>query len=205
MNKQAIQKTAITRWDQQDECFIVSSPLMDSIIGVGDSVEEAQFEFTNILSDAYEAYLEGRMPTKDKAGRPTKNRTALNTDVKPETRAKVKAISKNFGISQGEVLDYVVAFYEAKNAEVSAADAAPKSKSLAAKELYLPSLGRRQSLVKESAAAPPQRDTQVVATMDVMLLITQLNERVSKLENQFGDVIRKQSESKSLRNNQKKR
>jgi predicted RNase H-like HicB family nuclease len=111
MNKQAIQKTAISRWSEDDECYLIQSPLMDSIIGVGDTVEEAQREFSNILSDAYEAYLEGKMSVADKAGRPAKNRIALNTDVKQATRDAVRHLASEFTCSQGEVIDFLVFFH----------------------------------------------------------------------------------------------
>lgn len=111
MNKQAIQKTLVNYWNEEDECFVVLSPLMDSIIGVGDTVEEAEKEFSRILSDAYEAYLEGRMGSSDQAGRPTKNRVSLNCDVKPKTREHIKKMASEIGSSQGEVIDYLLGSY----------------------------------------------------------------------------------------------
>jgi predicted RNase H-like HicB family nuclease len=117
VNKTAIQNTAIAFWSGEDDCFIVLSPLMESVIGVGESIEEATREFVDILSDAYEAYLEGRMPTGAKAGRPARNRVALNTDVNPDTRVTIKELATKFGCSQGEIIDYLLAFHKQKGAQ----------------------------------------------------------------------------------------
>lgn len=114
MNKQAIQSTAISYWCDEDQCFIVQSPLMESIIGAGDSIEEAARGFNDILSDAYQAYLEGRL-SSEKPGRPAKNRIALNIDVKPETRQSVKELAIKYACSQGEVIDYLLAFHQRCN------------------------------------------------------------------------------------------
>jgi predicted RNase H-like HicB family nuclease len=111
VNKQAIQSTTIAYWCDEDKCFIVQSPLMDSIIGAGETEEEARREFNDILSDAYEAYLEGRM-SGERPGRPAKNRTALNTDVMPTTRETIKMMAERFSCSQGEVIDFLLAFHD---------------------------------------------------------------------------------------------
>lgn len=110
MNKKAIINTAIAFWCDEDKCFIVQSPLMEAIIGAGDTVEEANREFLDILSDAYEAYLEGRM-SNEKPGRPSKNRLALNTDVKSETREGIKKLSADLECSQGEVIDCLFSYF----------------------------------------------------------------------------------------------
>jgi len=108
VNKKAIQNTAITYWSNDDDCYVVESPLIDSIIGVGDTPEEAQREFKNILSDAHEAYAAGRM----NQGRPAKNLVALNSDVKLDTRNAIKALASEKQCSQGEAIEYLLAFYQ---------------------------------------------------------------------------------------------
>lgn len=84
---------------------------MGSILGAGDSRVEAMKEFKAILSDAYEAYLEGRMPA-DRVGRPAKNRAALNTDVLPDTKYRIRQLANEFDCSQGETIDFLLAHYE---------------------------------------------------------------------------------------------
>lgn len=108
MNRKTIKNTAIARWSNEDDCFIVSSPLIDSVIGAGDSEMEAWKEFCNILDDAYEAYLEGALKY-DNPGRPAKNRIALNVDVQVRTKNTIKTLAKEKGCSQGEVVDYLLA------------------------------------------------------------------------------------------------
>lgn len=110
MNKKAIKNTLIVRWSNEDHCFIASSPLLDSVIGVGDSESEALKEFCDILDDAYEAYLEGELKY-DYPGRPAKNRIALNVDVQANTKKSIKDLAMEKGCSQGEVVDFLLAYH----------------------------------------------------------------------------------------------
>jgi len=113
MNKQAIADTAVCRWDHEDDCYIVWSPLFEPLIGVGDSGEEAEQVFLDLLDDAYKAYLEGRLAGYDKVGRPSKGGTPLNIDVKPNTKEYIAELSSHMNISRGEVIDYLVAYFQA--------------------------------------------------------------------------------------------
>ncbi len=128
MNKKAISKTAITYWSNEDECFIVQSPLMKAIMGVGETVKEAQTEFRGILSDAYEAYLEGKLAA-DRVGRPAKNRIAFNSDVQPETKISIKNMASDFQCSQGEVVDYLLFFHQHFKTATSLEKGEPKESS----------------------------------------------------------------------------
>ncbi len=108
MNKKAIKSTTIIRWSDEDDCFIAMSPLLDSVIGVGDSEAEALEEFSDILDDAYEAYIEGKLKY-DTPGRPAKNRIALNVDVQASTKNSIKVLAVEKECSQGEIVDFLLA------------------------------------------------------------------------------------------------
>ena len=114
MNKGAIRKTAICYWSEEDKAYIVESPLFETIAGVGATEKESRKIFDNLLDDAYEAYLEGRVPGYEKAGRPAKGRIALNADVKPEAKQFIKNLADDFQCSQGEVIDFLVCAYQRK-------------------------------------------------------------------------------------------
>jgi predicted RNase H-like HicB family nuclease len=119
MNKVAISKTAICYWSEEDDSYVVESSLFETIAGVGDTPEDAFRVFDDLLDDAYEAYLEGRVPGYDKPGRPTKGYTSLNTDVRPETKATLRALSAQFGCSMGELIDFLLFYYEHVRSEVA--------------------------------------------------------------------------------------
>lgn len=108
MNRKAIKNTAVLYWCDEDECYLKESPLFDSVLGVGETPEEAERTFSDLLDDAYEAYLEGRVPGYTKPGRPAKGGVSLNSDVRPETKERVKEIAKQFDCSTGEVVDYLL-------------------------------------------------------------------------------------------------
>ncbi len=88
----------------------MKSNKLDSVIGAGDSEIEAFKEFEDILSDAYDAYCQGRLKY-EKPGRPTKNTTSLNVDVRPETKDQIKELATTIGCSQGEAVDFLVSCY----------------------------------------------------------------------------------------------
>jgi len=119
MNKQAILKTAICYWSKEDDCYIVESPLLEPIAGVGENPEEALRIFKNLLSDAYEAYLEGRMPGYDKPGRPAKGNVTFNTDLQPETKERIRTLASHIGCSMGEIVDYLLFYYDHVKPETS--------------------------------------------------------------------------------------
>lgn len=130
MNKKAIRNTAICYWSDEDECFVVESPLFETIAGVGLTKNDSMQVFENLLDDAYEDYLEGRVPGYDKPGRPAKGQVALNADVKPETKQLIKSLAKSFDCSQGEVLDYLAFAYEKHQKATADPGAAEKANLL---------------------------------------------------------------------------
>jgi predicted RNase H-like HicB family nuclease len=111
MNKQVIRKTAICYWSKEDECYLMQSPLCEGVLGVGDTAEEAETTFNDLLSDTYEAYLEGRVPGYDKPGRPAKGGVSFDTNIQPSTKECLKEIAAKIGCSMGEAVDYLVFQY----------------------------------------------------------------------------------------------
>lgn len=108
MNKQAILNTAICYWSDDNDCYIVESPLFDRIAGVGDSPEQSHSVFLQLLDDGYLAYLEGRVPGYDKPGRPSKGAVPVSYRLQPSTKAHLSQLAKKLTCSQGEAIDYLV-------------------------------------------------------------------------------------------------
>ena len=115
MNKKAIRNTAICYWSEEDETFVVESPLFETIAGIGVTEEDSWKVFDNLLDDAYEAYLEGRVPGYERPGRPAKGGVALNIDVKSETKELIKNLANDFQCSQGEIIDFLTFAYRKRN------------------------------------------------------------------------------------------
>lgn len=120
MDKDAIRRTAVVCWSAEDDCYVVSSFMLDSVLGAGDTENEAFREFDDILSDAYEAYCRGRLK-HEKPGRPSKNTIALNVDVQPDTKEQIKDLATTIGCSQGEAIDFLVSCYQAYESRKSVA------------------------------------------------------------------------------------
>lgn len=194
MNKKAIQSTAICFWSEVDQSFIVQSPLMGSILGAGDSRVEAMKEFKAILSDAYEAYLEGRMPA-DRVGRPAKNRAALNTDVLPDTKYRIRQLANEFDCSQGETIDFLLAHYE-KSMPAPLATSIKNTPSLDQHEYSDSKLKSPAKSVGEptlSNYGKPQHDTTATSNS-----VQELKIRVEKIEKQLAN-LRAKSKPQSTR------
>lgn len=149
MNLDAIRKTTVCYWSPDDEAFVVESSLFESLAGVGDTEEEAMQSFEDLLSDAFEAFHQGRVP-RDKAGRPSKNTVPLNTDVKPETKEYIASLANAYGCSQGEAIDFVVLFHEKKvDARLKMESRSP-SKTIKAMDELIKSLEIAQHELKKA-------------------------------------------------------
>lgn len=112
MNREAISKTAVCYWSDEDDCYVVSSMIFHVCAGIGDTPEEAWTLFKYFLNETYIDYKEGRLAGYDKAGRPSKGGLGIHVRVQPTTKEDIDKLAKKFGISQGEVIDYLVNFHE---------------------------------------------------------------------------------------------
>ncbi len=114
MNKKAIADTALCRYDETEQCYIVESPLFDRVIGVGETESEAKQIFDELLDETYVAYLEGKLVGYDKRGRPSKGNVEFHALVKPEVKAQISQRAKALGVSQGDVIAYLAAVADLK-------------------------------------------------------------------------------------------
>jgi predicted RNase H-like HicB family nuclease len=114
MNKKAIADTALCRYDEKEQCYIVESPLFDRVTGVAETESEARQIFHELLDETYIAYLEGKLVGYDKRGRPAKGNVEFHAQVKPEVKAQIAERAKALGISQGDVITYLAAVAELK-------------------------------------------------------------------------------------------
>ncbi len=114
--KDTILNTAISRWSDDDGCFVVQSALFPRVIGVGESIQEAKKIHRELLDEMYEALVNDRV-VGYKTGRPQKPGIALNCKVQGETYKSVKALAEKHSISLGEALDVMAHFFDSRSAE----------------------------------------------------------------------------------------
>ncbi len=126
MNKAAIGKTAICRYDRDEECYIVQSPLFERCMGVAESENGAWKIFEELLNDYYIAYLEGRLFSYSKPGRPAKGYVELHAQVKPAIKKGLALRAKELGISQGDMIEYLCSVEQALTQKTGASK--PKTK-----------------------------------------------------------------------------
>jgi predicted RNase H-like HicB family nuclease len=109
MDKEKILKATTTRWDKESQAYVVESPELISVIGVGDTKEEAMMEFRAHLNLQYKAYKEGRhgmFPRK--VGRPALGRVSLTTRLKPDIKEALEQLAKLHHKSQGEIIEILI-------------------------------------------------------------------------------------------------
>jgi hypothetical protein len=109
MNKTAILRTVVWQHDRKRRCYIVESPLCDRVIGVGKTRKEAWKIFNELLNETYVAYLEGKLVGYEKRGRPAKGNVEFHTQVRPSVKEHINKRAQELGISQGDVIAYLVA------------------------------------------------------------------------------------------------
>ncbi len=140
IRKEAIRKTAVTYWSKDDDCFVVESPLFDRVAGVGDTKDEAFKVFVELLDDAYEE-LEKDNVLGYKRGRPAKGGVNLHCQVRPSTKDTITELAAKFDdISQGEMIDFLLFYFQRKTEEVEVVQSARSHSALE----------ERLSLVEES-------------------------------------------------------
>ncbi len=117
MNKQGIIKTAETRWDEVDQCYITKSPLAECISGCGDSPEEAFNVFLEMVEANWEAYKKGvhgiynRRPGRPKG----KEKVVVTIHIDPDVKKVIQRIAEKYGLSQGEAIEYAIGKLEVSN------------------------------------------------------------------------------------------
>lgn len=114
MNREAIKKTAVCRFDSEEKILVVESPLLDIVTGASHNEDEAWEIFYDLLDACYIEYLEGkRVGQYQNRGRPAKGGISFNAQVKPSTKQEIATLAKNLGCSQGEAVDYLLASHNA--------------------------------------------------------------------------------------------
>ncbi len=118
MNIEAIKNTAICRYSNEDGgIYIVESPLLEIACGAAPTKSEAYEIFNDLTEAVYLAHLNGHKVEQYTRGRPSKGALHIHVQVQPKTKTGISTLSNKLVISQGEVIDYLLAFYNAKNSE----------------------------------------------------------------------------------------
>ncbi len=114
MNKSAIKKTAVL--SIEDGCYVFESTLLPNCIGAAPTQKEAWEHFVHHVDDFYIEYLEGRVSAKyANPGRPSKSLSPISLRVKDHTKKVIGDAAEEIECSQGEFIDYLVAYWEARN------------------------------------------------------------------------------------------
>ncbi len=118
MNKSAIKKTAVL--SKEDGCFVFESTLLPNCIGAAPTQKEAWKHFVHHVDDTYVEYLEGRLASYAFPGRPSKSLQPISLRVKEHTKKIIAEAAEEIECSQGEFIDYLVAYWEAGKSEKKA-------------------------------------------------------------------------------------
>jgi predicted RNase H-like HicB family nuclease len=117
IKKDAIRKTAVTYWSDEDNAFIVESPLFTNIAGVAETRAEAFSIFEDMLDTAYE-HLKNDNVVGYKRGRPAKGGVDFHCQVQQPARDEITKLAKKLGgISQGETVEFLLHYYQCKSKE----------------------------------------------------------------------------------------
>ncbi|MFN7311314.1 MAG: hypothetical protein ACK5T0_08105 [Vampirovibrionales bacterium] len=115
MDLDAIKNSVTCKWSEEDEAFIVTSPLCINIAGVEEKREDAYSMFYEMLESSYEAFLQGKFKPMKKAGRkPKTGAKILTLRVDEEVVNFIKAESSRLQVTQGQVVSQVFKLYRLK-------------------------------------------------------------------------------------------
>lgn len=114
ISKDKIKKTTVCYWVAEDKTFVAESSLLPhAITGAGPTKEKALESFDSMLNANYDE-ISGDNLAGYKMGRPAKGYVAFNTNVRPASKARIAELASEMDISQGEVLDYLLFFFDCK-------------------------------------------------------------------------------------------
>jgi hypothetical protein len=112
MNKDEILATAVCRWSDADDGFIVSSDLATNIGAYGETKEEAWDNYKMYLEDSFQAYLEGRFTPRKKRGRkPTRFGKAVSVRLFEEDIYYIRQEASQQNTSISHVLGTIIQSY----------------------------------------------------------------------------------------------
>lgn len=117
IKKDAIRKTAVSFWSEEDNSFVVESSRFTNIAGAGETRAEAYKVFEEMLDDTYEE-LEKDNVLGYKRGRPAKGGVDLHCQLQPDARDEITKLGKALGgLSQGETVEYLLHYFQCKSRE----------------------------------------------------------------------------------------
>lgn len=112
MKEQAIRNTLIEYWSVPDECYVVESTGFPLTAGIGDTPAEARRHFWQMMDTLYDDLKNGKVAGYDKPGRPAKGGVDLHVRVRKSTMNSIREYADKLGISQGELVDFMLANLE---------------------------------------------------------------------------------------------
>ena len=126
MNFDRITRMAICYWSDDDDSFVVESPIFNYALGMGDTPQEAFSEFEQWLAGAGDALAQGRHITD--TGRNVTD--TLITEINSRTDRTLHILTHKFNCSLNEAVDYLALHYEhSRLIDGSAAGREPSAQS----------------------------------------------------------------------------
>ena len=109
IKKKTIRATATCWWSEEDDAYIVQSPLFSGCLVDAQSESEAWQEYDEALNEDYVYLLENKALGHDAKGRPPKG-TLVNVhmQIRPDSKTILSEMAAQHGLSQGEVVDWVL-------------------------------------------------------------------------------------------------
>jgi predicted RNase H-like HicB family nuclease len=86
IKKSTIRKTAVCWWSDEDESYLVMSPLFDRLAADGETKQAALKMYDEMLEEAYEDLLHSKVAGYDSKGRPAKNGINVHMAIKPDSK-----------------------------------------------------------------------------------------------------------------------
>jgi predicted RNase H-like HicB family nuclease len=114
MKAETIRKTALIQWSEEDEAFLIQSPLCPDVVAIEETEEQAWELFDDMLAVYLQAEQEGRLAKGP--GRPRKNKIRFDAEIDPDIKVALADEAKGLGISLGEMVEVLFGHYRARKA-----------------------------------------------------------------------------------------
>jgi predicted RNase H-like HicB family nuclease len=109
IKKQTIRASATCWWSEEDDAYLVQSPLFSGCLVDAQSESEAWEEYDDALNELYVYLLENKALGHDAKGRPPKGELVnVHMQIRPDSKKILSKMAALHGLSQGEVVDWAL-------------------------------------------------------------------------------------------------
>ena len=112
MNLERILRMVVCYWSEADECYVCDCAIFPTVVGMGDTVQEAHDHFSEQLQITHQKFEAGTLTTSQfVAGKDDVPRAKLNVKINQDTERVLFDLRNQFECPDDQAIDFLAHFY----------------------------------------------------------------------------------------------